>query len=283
MRGARQFLKLDAFQSSQLLSLVLRAFLTTSFHYLTTSRFFLSSNFYILNFWWSSRHRDVHFFARSHCINQPSTMVNVVNDPGVADPISSPEVYTNAIILPLLAFPVWILCCIPMSWHFSQHNIAAGSLILWAVLLNFFNSINPLIWPNDNLDTWWHGHGWCDINIRIQVGGGPGIAACAAMIIRKLAMVMDTSKMTVTSSRSPGINEKLIELAWCWGWPLVLIGMHAIVSGVRYMIFGVVGCISEYHASWPSIALGYIWSPITTLVAVYYAGKSLQQHFNHRH
>jgi pheromone a factor receptor len=207
-------------------------------------------------------------------------MVNNVNDPGAPDPITSSDgVYINAILLPLFAFPAWILCCIPMGWHFSQHNIAAGSLLLWVVLVNFFNSINPLIWPDDNLEQWWHGHGWCDISIRVQVGAGVAIASCAAMIVRKLAMVMDTSKMTVSSSRSPGIKEKLIEIIWCWGWPMVLIAMHAIVSGVRYMIFGIVGCISEYHASWPSLALGYIWTPITTLGAAYYASKSLQRIF----
>ena len=66
-------------------------------------------------------------------------------------------IYPQSIALPILAFPSWILCVAPMFWQLSQRNIAAGSLILWMIFLNFFNSINPLIWPHDNMQEWWNG------------------------------------------------------------------------------------------------------------------------------
>jgi pheromone a factor receptor len=181
--------------------------------------------------------------------------------------------YPQAIILPVLAFPSWILCISPLLWQFRQGNIAAGSLILWVMMINFFNSINPLIWPRDNLDQWWDGNIWCDINARIQVGAVVGTTASAAMIVRKLAKVMDTSNITVSTSRSSKLKEKALEISWCWVYPTILIIVYYVVQPIRYFIYGIVGCLSAYDTSWPSIVLSFMWAPITTLVAASYAGK----------
>jgi pheromone a factor receptor len=182
--------------------------------------------------------------------------------------------YPQAVLLPILAFPSWILCIPPLFWHFRQSNIAAGSLILWVGLINFFNSINPLIWPRDNLPEWWDGKGWCDINVRIQVGAVVGTTASAAMIVRKLAKVMDTSNITVSVSRQSKIKEKVLEVVWCWVYPLVLIIVYYVVQPARYFIYGISGCLSTFDPTWPSVVLIIMWAPITTLVAACYAGKS---------
>lgn len=181
--------------------------------------------------------------------------------------------YPQAILLPVLCFPAWLLCIPPMIWHFSQQNIAAGSLILWIVMNNFFNSINPLIWPRDNIMDWWDGNVWCDINVRIQIGGIVGLAASTAMIVRKLAKVMDTRNITVSSSRNSKIKERILEVVWCWVYPLVMIIVYYVVQPVRYLLYGIVGCISGFHTSWPSMVLSFMWGPITILVAAYYASK----------
>jgi pheromone a factor receptor len=189
---------------------------------------------------------------------------------------ASAPYYTQAILLPILAFPSWILCILPLSWHFRQGNIAAGSLVLWVILVNFFNSVNPLIWPRDNLTEWWDGNIWCDINVRIQVGCIVGTTVSAAIIVRKLARVMDTRNITVSSSRDSKVKEKALEILWCWGYPLVLILLYYIVQPVRYIVYGIIGCLSAYDRSWPSIVLSFMWAPITTLVAAGYAGKPSQ-------
>jgi hypothetical protein len=180
-----------------------------------------------------------------------------------------------AILLPILSFPSWLLCVLPLSWHFRQGNIAAGSLILWVILMNFFNSINPLIWPRDNIDEWWDGNVWCDIHARLQVGAIVGTTASTAMIVRKLAKVMDTRNITVSSSRDSKLKEKVLEIVWCWVYPLVFVLLYYIVQPVRYMIYGIIGCLSAYDTSWPSMFLSFMWAPITTLVAASYAGKSI--------
>jgi pheromone a factor receptor len=121
----------------------------------------------------------------------------------------------QAIILPVLAFPSWVLYIPPLFWQVRQGNIAAGSLILWVMMVNFFNSINPLIWPRDDLNEWWDGNIWWDIIVRIQVGAIVETTASTAMIVRRLARVMDTSNMTVSTSRNSKLKEKALETFWC--------------------------------------------------------------------
>lgn len=194
--------------------------------------------------------------------------------PGALAPLSP-----QAVILPMLAFPAWILCVPPMIWHFRQGNIAAGSAIFWIAANNIFNTINPLIWPRDNITEWWDGDIWCDIAIRIQVGTLVGLAASTALVVRKLAKVMDTRNITVSASRNSRAREKIWEAVWCWGYPLLMIILFYIVQPIRYIIFGIIGCVSAYDTSWPSIVLSFMWGPITMGVAAYYASKlSLRHH-----
>lgn len=114
---------------------------------------------------------------------------------------------------------------------------------------------------------------WCDINVRIQVGAQVGLAASMVMILRKLAKVMDTRNMTVAPSRRSRIKGQFVELAWCWGYPAVLILLYIPVQSVRYNIWGIEGCISAYRPTWQSLVFSAMWAPITMAVAVYYAGK----------
>jgi pheromone a factor receptor len=181
--------------------------------------------------------------------------------------------YPTAVIVSILAFPACFLCLPPMIWHFNQNNLAAGSLMLWLAILNFFTAINPLIWPNDNIQEWWDGAGLCDIQVRIQVGAIVAFTSCAGVIARRLANVVDTSNITVTPSKRSRVMEKALEIVCCWVFPLLIMIVYYVVQRVRYFIFAIVGCNAAFDPSWPSIVLIQMWGPISTCVAAYYAGK----------
>lgn len=194
--------------------------------------------------------------------------------PGISTMAENPyPLYPTAVVLPILAFPSWILDIPPVFWHFSQGNVAAGSFILWLILANFFNSINPLIWPRDNVLDWPNGSVYCDIHARLQVGFSVAFAACAAMIARKLAKVMDTRNITVTSSKASRIREKVLEVGVCWGYPALMMITYYIVQPARYFIFGISGCGPIYNASWVTLVISWIWAPITACAAAFFAGK----------
>ena len=190
----------------------------------------------------------------------------------VPEVVMDAPLYTSAVLFPIVAFTSWIICIPPTVWHFQQSNVAMGSFILWIILQNFFNSINPLIWPRDNLIDWWDGSVWCDIQVRLQIGCGVALAVSSALIVRKLARVMDTSNITVSNSRSSKTKEIIWEAVWCWGAPLLLMVVYYVIQPVRYMLYGIVGCIATFDTSWPSIVIIYIWAPIAMCFAAYWAG-----------
>lgn len=189
--------------------------------------------------------------------------------------MSTGGIYPTAIIFSTLAWLSWLLCLAPLIWHLSQRNVAASSLVAWTILTNFPLGINSIIWGHDSVDEWWDGIVWCDIVVRIQVGAQVGLAAAVAMILRRLAQVMDTRNITIAPSRGSKMRRCLVELAWCWGYPLVLILFYIPIQSVRYHIWGIEGCNSAYDPTWKSLILNAMWVPITMCLVVYYAGKNL--------
>lgn len=187
--------------------------------------------------------------------------------------MSTGEIYHTAIVFSVLAWLSWLGCVAPLIWHISQRNVAASSLVAWMILANFPLGINAIIWGHDNIDDWWDGAVWCDINVRIQVGAQVGLGAAIAMILRRLGQVMDTRNITVSPSRGSKMRRNLIELACCWGYPLVLILFYLPIQSVRYHIWGIEGCNSAYDATWKSLVLSAMWQPITMCFVVYYAGE----------
>lgn len=183
------------------------------------------------------------------------------------------KIYPIAILFSTLGWSSWLLCIAPLIWHVSQRNVAAGSLVLWIILCNFSLGINSLIWGRDNLAQWWDGVIWCDINVRIQIGAQVALGASVAMILRRLAKVMDTRNITVSLSRSSKLRGQLVEAGWCWGYPLVIILLYIPVQSARFNIWGIEGCISAYRPNMRSLFLTVIWMPVTMMVVFYYAGK----------
>lgn len=190
----------------------------------------------------------------------------------ISDTMPTEGVHSTAILFSILAWFSWILCIAPLVWHISQRNVAASSLVLWIILINLPLGINAIIWGHDNIDEWWDGVAWCDINARIQIGAEVSLAAAVAMILRRLAQVMDTRNITVSPSRSSTLQRQLVELAVCWGTPVVMNLFYIPIQSVRYHIWGIEGCNSAYETSWRSLVLNVMWVPIVMLVVVYYAG-----------
>lgn len=147
--------------------------------------------------------------------------------------------------------------------------------MVYIILTNFFDTINPLIWPRDNVDQWWNGAGLCDIEVRFFVAMSVGLPICSAMTMRKLAKVMDTSNIEIAPSRNKVMREKVLEGLMCWGYPAFIVLIYYVMQPVRYFIFGISGCIVAYNLSWVSIVLGAMWPPLTAVIGAYYSGKNV--------
>ena len=174
-------------------------------------------------------------------------------------------------LLPVLAAFSLILCAIPLFWHIRNRNLAASALVLWVMLSNVFNLINPLIWPTDDMSNWWNGYGLCDIEGKLTVAANIGFPASLLCVVRYLAIVLDTKNTTVRSARGYTPRQLLIEATFCIGLPFIILLFHFVVQDRRYYIFAITGCVPSYDDSWLSIALIHVWGPVINLVAGVYA------------
>lgn len=174
-------------------------------------------------------------------------------------------------LLPILAAFSLILCAPPLVWHLRNRNLAASALVSWVMVENVFNFVNPLIWPTDDLSTWWHGYGLCDIESKLTIASNIGFPASLLCIIRYLAIVLDTKNTVLRSGQGYKSRQLLTEVALCIGLPMLILLLHLVVQDTRYYIFAIAGCVPSYDDSWASVVLIHLWGPILNLIAGIYA------------
>ncbi|KAK2782907.1 a-factor receptor [Onygenales sp. PD_12] len=107
-----------------------------------------------------------------------------------------------AVALPIIAFLSVLVCVPPLIWHSRTGNLPAACLISWFIIFNFFNFINPLIWPTDDVASWWDGVGLCDVETKLIAPLGTGIAGTLVCIFRALADVMNTERTALIPSKA---------------------------------------------------------------------------------
>ncbi len=178
-----------------------------------------------------------------------------------------------AIAVPILSFITLVLCLPPFVWHVKNRNIAASSLVFWILLNNIFNFINALIWPTDDITSWWNGAVLCDIEVKLMTAAAVGLNGSMACVVRNLAQVMDTKRTVLEPSRARRRRETALNVLFCFGCPIYLMAIHYIVQPNRYYLFAISGCTTSYDNSWPSIVLIFIWPPILCILAAYYGGE----------
>ena len=190
-------------------------------------------------------------------------------DPGSSDPYTS-AVSVGAIVLVVLSFFSLVLCAPAFVWHIKNRNLAPASMIFWILLVNVFNIVNPLIWPNDDVSTWWYGQGYCDVEIKLDIASTMGLVGALACVFRSLAMALDTERTRLYQTKSQSRRQAIIEVIFCFGLPLITAAVHFVVQPNRYYIYAIAGCIPSYSDSWLSILLAYLWPPIVCVIASYY-------------
>ena len=181
----------------------------------------------------------------------------------------------NAIAVPILALITLIFDIAPFAWHIRNHNLAASSLVFWVIVCNLMNLINPLIWPTDDIQHWWHGQVLCDIEIKLMMAANFGVVGSMASIMRNLAKALDTEQTILSLSKAQRRRQTITDCLFCFGGSIYVMLIHYIVQPNRYYIFAISGCTSSFDNSWPKLVLVFIWPPIICLVDAYYSGMCI--------
>lgn len=181
---------------------------------------------------------------------------------------------TQAIVAPALSLLGLTLCIPPMIWHASNRNWGASFLVAYVMYGDLVNILNALIWPTDDVNSWWDGAVFCDIQVKLSLATQIGMPGALLCIFRSLALVMDVNKSALIPSRGGRLRNKTVNVFFCLGLPVLAMVVHFIVQGTRYYIFAVAGCNPSMDQSWPSyVFLG--WPLILCMAAAGYCSMLL--------
>ncbi|KAI9713395.1 MAG: a-factor receptor [Chrysothrix sp. TS-e1954] len=185
----------------------------------------------------------------------------------------SHSIYATSIVISLFSLVTLILDLPPLLWHARNRNFAAASLIFWIVLLNFFNFVNAIIWPSDEVlftPGYYDGAGLCDIEVKIEVGSWAALSGTLASIMWDLAKVMDTDR-PIIPSQAEKRRQFALDIILSWGFPIYLMLIHYIVQSNRYYLPSVSGCTPSLDNSWVSIILIFVWPLVLAVLGAYFA------------
>lgn len=181
--------------------------------------------------------------------------------------------YASAVVLAILSFVTMLLILPPMLWHFRSRNIGATALVAWSSILLLFNFINAILWPNDNINSWYSGNGLCDVEVKIEIASEIGRPASLACILRALAAVLDTDRATLLKTKAQRRRNLIVDLSWVVGFPLLSMLFHYIVQTRRYLLYGISGCVPAAGANLATVFLLGLPPLIWILMDSYYASK----------
>ena len=184
----------------------------------------------------------------------------------------STRVYLAAVLLATLSLIFMLLITPPLLWHFRNRNIGATVLVAWVIVLLLFTFVNAILWPNDDISSWYNGSGLCDVEVKVQVASQVAFPASMACVLRALAAVMDTDNTTLMQSKAQRRRRYMIDLSWCVGFPLLQMLLHYVVQTRRYYIYGIAGCVPAVSPSMVTIFLLAVPPMVWTLIDSYYSG-----------
>lgn len=113
----------------------------------------------------------------------------------------------------------------------------------------------------------------CDIEVKITIAVFVGVPSSVACVLRALAKVMDTERVSLGLTKNQKRRAIAVDLLWCAGFPALQMLLHYIVQTRRYYIVGIAGCMPANSRSWVEDLLITAPQVVWTVVGCYYAGE----------
>ncbi|KAI4849820.1 fungal pheromone STE3G-protein-coupled receptor [Aureobasidium sp. EXF-8845] len=144
-------------------------------------------------------------------------------------------------------------------------------MVFWVMLMNFLSVLNVIIWPYIDMRNMYDGQGLCDVEIKLLGARTAGLNAAILCLLRSLAAVLNVDKNSLGPSKAQKRWNRIIELAWCVGLPLLTMILQYIVQINRFALLGVSGCQPVSLMGWTGFVLIYLPPIVANTIALCYA------------
>lgn len=165
-------------------------------------------------------------------------------------------------------FITWI----PGRLLYRNGEFAGMMLCALAMTLNFFTIINALIWRNDDVETWYAGYGWCDLQAYILFPLHTAFNNSLLEVMRGLAAKCAIDRVTSLTSGEKQ-RQRIISALVIFAIPIIQLILTYPLAVGRYNVSTLVGCGVYYMPNWLFLIFFVIPTPMFITGAAIMAGR----------
>lgn len=185
-----------------------------------------------------------------------------------------PRLMANAVCRIIFGTIFVIASWIPLRLLWRNGEFAASIFVINNDLLALFFIVNAMIWHNNDMEHWWLGGGWCDIQQYCVWQMTTLYASSVCAIMRQLAKRVGVARMAEYTAAQKR-NQVLIQAAIIFPVPLLQVLIASMVQTKRYSITAVRGCGNFYAPDVIFLVFLVLPAPVFTVTAVVFACKSM--------
>ncbi|VBB86891.1 Putative pheromone receptor [Podospora comata] len=185
---------------------------------------------------------------------------------GPDEPYTYPSLQVNLFFRVFLGLVSLFITWVPARLLFRSGEFAGTVLCVITMILNFFAVVNALIWRDDNVEEWFAGYGWCDIQTYLKFALDTAFNICLFEIMRGLASKVAMNRATALTSKERRRN-RIISAAVIFTVPAVQMILTYFVAVGRYNVSTLVGCGVYYFPNWVFLVFFILPTPIFSIGA----------------
>lgn len=184
----------------------------------------------------------------------------------------SPGMITNIVFRLVLNLGATLACWIPLRLFHRNRELAGTAMVIATAIMNFYYGVNSVIWPDNNVEAWFKGYVWCDIQLVLWIPLETMNAAAICAVMQNIAnqvSLMRASGLTGDEKRKKQLMQALI----IFPVPALQALLYYFTIGMRYNISGIIGCQAVFQNNWVFLVFFLLPCPIFAVAAAYFAGK----------
>ena len=180
---------------------------------------------------------------------------------GPGYPHTDPSIQVNLFFRITLGIVSIFISFVPARLLWWNGEFAATAFCVITAISNFLYVINALIWYDNNVETWWAGYGWCDVQVYIVFALQTCYNICLFEIMRGLASKVAARRIGALSA-SEKRRQHIISALIIFALPLLQVALTFFVMGRRYNVSTLAGCTAVYDHNWVFLVFFVLPSPV---------------------
>ncbi|CAN8097230.1 unnamed protein product [Discula destructiva] len=182
----------------------------------------------------------------------------------------TPLMTTNIVFRFVLNLGAAFACWVPLNLFYRHRELAGAAMVMATAIMNFYYGINSIIWPNNDIASWFGGFVWCDVQLALWTPLETINAAAICAVMQNIAnqvSLMRASSLTPQEKRRKHMVQALI----IFSVPVLQLILYYFTIGMRYNISGIVGCQAVFQANWVFLVAFILPCPLFAVAAAYFA------------